>query len=409
MGIIFLLLVYKNKIKKGCVPFYCEIKSMKNLHPKIDVLLEAMQEQFAQIKQHQDSIPQIELDLLLSNLRKTYEFVCELNKSNKSDLTSSPAPVAVEKTTVQAPKESAFSIKNTSLPFEVPFFNKFKKESSEAASSAPAVTTVVKPNTGLKLESTTLPPFGPYVTIPKKEPLVEMPLTEISAELPVAVSGVEPIVEIPVSEAPFSENIVQEIPELKQITEPNDSATIIEIPVFEAAVVPEQVSAAPTEIPTPKFESLVFDLPMEPSDQEALTQAREKIFKEESKKQNPLKKIVDLFEDSIPGHEKFGESFSILDKFMKKKEDTSLVEKLRHTPIADLRTAVGVTEKFQFINELFGGNYEDYTASIELINKCKSFTDAEIFIAENVFDKYKWEVENRNVATFMDLVERRFL
>jgi hypothetical protein len=274
---------------------------MKSIYPQVEALLETMHEQLVHIKQYENKIPQIELDLLLSNLRQTYEFVYQLNKINQKDTVNLPSINAIpEVVPVPAQKESSFRIKNTSLPFEVPFFNKFKKEVNESNAA-------------------------------------------------------------------------------------------------------ESVHA-----PTP---ALLFDMPANTENQEALTLAREKIFKEETqvKKTNPLKKIVGLFEDNMPGADVFGESFSILDKFIKKKEDNSLVEKLRHTPISDLRTAVGVNEKFQYINELFGGNYDDYNASIELLNKCKSFTDAEIFIAENIFDKYKWEAENRNVANFMDLVERRFL
>jgi hypothetical protein len=422
MGNISLLLNYKNKIKTGLYPFCYETNSMKHLHPQIDVLLETIQEQFAQIKQYgSEKIPQIELDMLLSNLRKTYEFVHQINKFKQTEENVELAAVRdVQGITV--PKEPSLKLKSTSLPFDVPFFNKFKKESTETPSSvpipAPLATTnnAAKPNNGLKLESTTLPPFGPYVTIPKPE---IAPVPKVEAVAPAAeITPIEKDVEAP--EIKAFESVIEKIIETPEpvsftaIIENSGSINDMHVieegePVAEAALPAEVENTAPVAKEEPNEITLSFDLPIAIQDQEAMTLARKNIFKEESQSRNPLKKIVDLFEDNLPGHDKFGESFSLLDKFMKKKEDTSLVEKLRHTPVSDLRTAVGVNEKFQFINELFGGNYEDYTASIELLNKCKSFTDAEIFIAENIFDKYKWEVENRNVATFMDLVERRFL
>ena len=380
--------------------------SMKNLYPQINVLLETMQEQFAQIRQYEARIPQIELDMLLSNLRKTYEFVHQINKFNQKEEAGDVISLK-DAQAMPVQKDAAFKLKSTSLPFEVPFFNKFKKENAEVPVplTVPIPQTTgnvpLKPNSGLKLESTTLPPFGPYVTIPKPEISVAPKAGEMT---PAAeVKAIEKTVEEPVEKF-ADEPIVGPI----EASDPVSFTTILDnpLPIFGGQATP-QPAAKPEEIPAEI--KLSFDLPIEIMDQEAMTLARKNIFKEETQSRNPLKKIVDLFEDNLPGHEKFSESFSLLDKFMKKKEDTSLVEKLRHTPVSDLRTAVGVNEKFQFINELFGGNYEDYTASIELLNKCKSFTDAEIFIAENIFDKYKWEVENRNVATFMDLVERRFL
>jgi hypothetical protein len=391
---------------------------MKSIYPQVEALLETMHEQLVHIKQYENKIPQIELDLLLSNLRQTYEFVYQLNKINQKDTVNLPSINAIpEVVPVPAQKESSFRIKNTSLPFEVPFFNKFKKEVNEsnAAESVHAPTpaaTTVKPTSGLKLESTTLPPFGPYVTIPKvevpeissvKKEALEVAIPEKKEELPL-VAQVPIIDEKKQEESP----VVSVNFELPVVV---DEIEILQSERKEEVVYVSEIKETSVKSDTVEEPSLLFDMPANTENQEALTLAREKIFKEETqvKKTNPLKKIVGLFEDNMPGADVFGESFSILDKFIKKKEDNSLVEKLRHTPISDLRTAVGVNEKFQYINELFGGNYDDYNASIELLNKCKSFTDAEIFIAENIFDKYKWEAENRNVANFMDLVERRFL
>ena len=40
----------------------------------------------------------------------------------------------------------------------------------------------------------------------------------------------------------------------------------------------------------------------------------------------------------------------------RKRTDESVAEKQKHKKISDLKTAIGINEKFQFINELFDGN-----------------------------------------------------
>ncbi len=346
---------------------------MKTIKPEIEALLETMHEQFMQIKQYEGNIPQIEFDILLSNLRKTYEYVSKLNKINlkeelntlsvnalKKEINSSFTETKQEETApVIAQKESTLKLKSTTLPFDIPQINFFKKETTPATQDAKTEQIIATKESTLKLKSTTFP----FDIPPTDNPSLSVPEQEIPAP-------------------------VQDI-----LQEPIDAKKEIEV-VMES-----------------DNTTLSFEIETTIKDQEALNISREKIYKEESfvQKINPLSKIASLFDDGVSVHEKSRESFSILDKFIKKKEDTSLIEMLKHTPISDLKSAIGINEKFQFINELFGGNYEDYNASIDLLNKCKSFTDAEIFIAENIFDKYTWEAENRNVADFMDLVERRFL
>ena len=52
----------------------------KTLHQQIEILLETIQEQHNNIKEYSSTIPQIEVDILLSNMRKLYDFLLLLNK-----------------------------------------------------------------------------------------------------------------------------------------------------------------------------------------------------------------------------------------------------------------------------------------------------------------------------------------
>jgi hypothetical protein len=91
----------------------------------------------------------------------------------------------------------------------------------------------------------------------------------------------------------------------------------------------------------------------------------------------------------------------------RKKTEESVAEKLQHKRIADLKAAIGINEKFQFINELFDGNMKEYTVAVDQVNSFSSFDEAESYIA-NLESVYKWDPDNHIAGSFKELIERRF-
>lgn len=90
-----------------------------------------------------------------------------------------------------------------------------------------------------------------------------------------------------------------------------------------------------------------------------------------------------------------------------KKADSSIVEKLRSKKIDDLRTEIGINEKFQFINELFDGNMKEYSIALDEFNNFSTLDEAMKYLA-NLKEVYKWNSDNPVVKNFEDLVRRRF-
>ena len=90
-----------------------------------------------------------------------------------------------------------------------------------------------------------------------------------------------------------------------------------------------------------------------------------------------------------------------------KKIDESVVEKLSHKKITDLKSVIGINEKFQFINELFDGNMKEYTVALDQINNFSSTNEANNYLA-NLKEMYKWDSENSIAKQFTELVERKF-
>jgi hypothetical protein len=76
-----------------------------------------------------------------------------------------------------------------------------------------------------------------------------------------------------------------------------------------------------------------------------------------------------------------------------------------HTPIADLKIAITLNQRFQFSRELFKGNNQDYEVAIDLLNT-SSREDSMQYI-KSLEAKYQWSTGSSVVRDFCSLVERR--
>jgi hypothetical protein len=91
-----------------------------------------------------------------------------------------------------------------------------------------------------------------------------------------------------------------------------------------------------------------------------------------------------------------------------KQERTEVVEVLKHEPIKDLRKAIGINDRFVFINELFRGDEPMYERSIKTINSFHIYAEAEYWINRELVVKLGWDKESEIVRHFYQLVKRRF-
>jgi hypothetical protein len=87
---------------------------------------------------------------------------------------------------------------------------------------------------------------------------------------------------------------------------------------------------------------------------------------------------------------------------------TELVEILKETPIKDLRKAIGINDRFLFINELFRGDEAMYERSIKTINSFNIYPEAEYWINRELKVKIGWNNDTTTVQHFDQLVKRRF-
>ncbi|MEO6731254.1 MAG: hypothetical protein ABIN01_08550 [Ferruginibacter sp.] len=97
---------------------------------------------------------------------------------------------------------------------------------------------------------------------------------------------------------------------------------------------------------------------------------------------------------------------SVNDRLKEKKVEIS--EKLTALPVKDLKKAIGINDRFLYINDLFRGDEAMYERSIKTINGFSIFPEAEYWIRRELKTKLGWTDDNETVKQFDQLVKRRF-
>jgi hypothetical protein len=91
-----------------------------------------------------------------------------------------------------------------------------------------------------------------------------------------------------------------------------------------------------------------------------------------------------------------------------KQGKTELMEILRETPVKDLRKAIGINDRFLFVNDLFRGDETMYERSIKTINSFTIYPEAEYWMNRELKVKLGWDDNKETVKQFYLLVKRRF-
>lgn len=121
---------------------------------------------------------------------------------------------------------------------------------------------------------------------------------------------------------------------------------------------------------------------------------------------DPMTEIPTLSHQSKEVNDTSEKSESLNDKL--KQGKTELIEFLKETPVKDLRKAIGINDRFLFINELFRGDENMYERSIKTINSFNIYPEAEYWISRELKLKLGWNSDHSSVQQFDQLVKRRF-
>lgn len=182
------------------------------------------------------------------------------------------------------------------------------------------------------------------------------------------------------------------------------------VPVAPAAtqppvtVVPPAPEPLPTQGPTPKEDEKqpVFIHLFGDANQPVVTAVKpEKNEKQEKPEtngfQSELKELNQKVAQNIP---------SLNDRL--RQTYTEIGDRFNDMPVKDLRQAIGINDKFQFIQELFRGDVDTYERSVKTINEMQSIQEAEYWIERELKIRQGWIDDNRVVRQFYALVKKRF-
>ena len=86
----------------------------------------------------------------------------------------------------------------------------------------------------------------------------------------------------------------------------------------------------------------------------------------------------------------------------------TLAEKMERAAIPDLSKAISLSHKFWFVAELFNGDRINYEKSIAKLNAFPDLAAAQAFIDTEIIAKMKKPADPEALATFSELVQRRY-
>ncbi len=116
-----------------------------------------------------------------------------------------------------------------------------------------------------------------------------------------------------------------------------------------------------------------------------------------------------LFQDTPSFADSFEDEVTLHEHIASKTSGTTIGDRMHRKPVPDLKAAIGINEKFLFINQLFDGNLQDYSEAIEKLNTSADLNTARQLISAELANRFNWITDNEHVRNFMDLVERRFI
>ncbi|MCX6242272.1 MAG: hypothetical protein NTX43_10745 [Bacteroidetes bacterium] len=259
---------------------------------ELQILLEAINEQFEIIREYEDFIPQIEFDMIMENVRKLYETFHRLQRLND------PLLFVEKKISVPQDIKKSISAPPTFKPVKLPGMQQ------EAVPE-------------IKSEPVKMPePEHFFESLPESEP---QPLPVTSTKQPV-ING--PIIHPPIPMRPL----------VKKEAQSKRHAETAELELFSR-------------------EEPVFNI--------KLKEAREKSL-------GP----------KVSRHESF-------------------------------KAAIGINDKFMFINELFDGNLREYNESVETLSGFKTLPQAQEYL-DLLRRRNSWNSASNSFKRIKELVEKRF-
>ena len=72
----------------------------------------------------------------------------------------------------------------------------------------------------------------------------------------------------------------------------------------------------------------------------------------------------------------------------------------------DLKSKIGLNDRFRFLNELFGGNSGEFNAAINQLDEIESLEEAEDYL-DRLFGVYHWDKNGQAYSDFYQLIKQK--
>jgi hypothetical protein len=103
----------------------------------------------------------------------------------------------------------------------------------------------------------------------------------------------------------------------------------------------------------------------------------------------------------------FDKAASLYDKIAKPAEK-SLASQASQNPISNIKSSIGINEKFAYLKELFKNKQEEYNEALDKLNNFENYSEAEDYFQELKL-KYSWDPESKSFQGLAELLNRRYL
>ncbi|WP_222167018.1 hypothetical protein [Edaphocola aurantiacus] len=287
----------------------------------------------------------IDIDLMLDYTRVLYADLLEWRK-------------ATEDTAVTAPEWPAEPVMAAPTSEE-------QTVVQDAEPTAPEPTPVTEP---IPVVTTTAPEVIPHEPEQAEEPEAEMPVAEETAEAETEVA----VAETPEEVAP---HVVDEVAEI----------------ATEEPVLPEE------EEPVAEVQT------MPEAEEEALKPVLEHM-------DEPIQSEIHL-ELPVTAEEQDLEPVILAEPEGERKsapEHNTTSGYLFQKSFKDVRSFIGINDKYQFMNELFSNNKAAYETTLDKINFCSTLNEAEQWISNEARGQYNWSEEDETYQSLLTTVKKYF-
>lgn len=305
-----------------------------------------------------EKVEQLDLDVLLERIRKAYSLVIDLEV--EQEMEQMPKVVIIEKEPVfemvqqeeiklEEIEQEAFSQEEVVQEafFDTQEINDLPQEKEEPVEKKDEIPSVLKYLNEQMPKTSTISPIHIKIEDEVKETQPELVVEE------------EKAVEIVVENKVIEEDRVEEI--------------VVEQEVIEEPKIEEKKEEV--------FQELFFEAPIEESKPKNISNG---------------KSIGEQYEQKKSIFENFSTNI--------KQDDIS---KRFNSPKIDLRTAIGVNEKFMFINDLFSGNLREYTDFIQRLNEAETLEMANVILNGEKENK-RWVANSLSYGTLTEILAKKF-